>query len=82
MEVIPVIDLKGGAVVRARLGQRDAYAPIKTPLAADQRAERHRSGVFERFIPFARSISPISTPSSGAAIMAKVLRALSAAFPE
>lgn len=34
MEVIPVIDLKGGAVVRARLGQRDAYAPISTPLAA------------------------------------------------
>ncbi len=33
MEVIPVIDLKGGAVVRARLGQRDAYAPITTPLA-------------------------------------------------
>jgi phosphoribosylformimino-5-aminoimidazole carboxamide ribotide isomerase len=33
MEVIPVIDLMGGAVVRARLGQRSTYAPIVTPLA-------------------------------------------------
>lgn len=33
MEVIPVIDLKGGAVVRARLGRRDSYAPIETKLA-------------------------------------------------
>ena len=34
MEVIPVIDLKGGAVVRAHLGRRDSYAPIETPLAS------------------------------------------------
>nr|WP_036264313.1 HisA/HisF-related TIM barrel protein [Methylocapsa aurea] len=33
MDVIPVIDLKQGAVVRARLGRRDSYAPIVTPLA-------------------------------------------------
>jgi phosphoribosylformimino-5-aminoimidazole carboxamide ribotide isomerase len=33
MEVIPVIDLMGGAVVRARLGRRDSYAPIETPLS-------------------------------------------------
>src|ERR1700730_1405198 len=32
-EVIPVIDLKGGAVVRARQGLRHSYAPIVTPLA-------------------------------------------------
>jgi phosphoribosylformimino-5-aminoimidazole carboxamide ribotide isomerase len=34
MQIIPVLDLKGGAVVRARMGQRDRYAPIATPLAA------------------------------------------------
>jgi len=33
MEIIPVIDLKGGQVVRARLGQRALYRPIETPLA-------------------------------------------------
>jgi phosphoribosylformimino-5-aminoimidazole carboxamide ribotide isomerase len=33
IEVIPVIDLKGGAVVRARHGSRHSYVPIVTPLA-------------------------------------------------
>jgi phosphoribosylformimino-5-aminoimidazole carboxamide ribotide isomerase len=33
MEIIPVIDLKDGLVVRARLGQRDQYRPIETPLS-------------------------------------------------
>src|SRR5215471_17529787 len=33
MDVIPVIDLKGGVVVHARMGQRDRYRPIDTPLA-------------------------------------------------
>lgn len=33
IEVIPVIDLKGGVVVRARHGSRQSYAPIVTPLA-------------------------------------------------
>jgi phosphoribosylformimino-5-aminoimidazole carboxamide ribotide isomerase len=33
MEVIPVLDLKDGAVVHARMGRRDQYRPIKTPLA-------------------------------------------------
>jgi phosphoribosylformimino-5-aminoimidazole carboxamide ribotide isomerase len=34
MEIIPVLDLKGGVVVRARMGERHHYAPIATPLAA------------------------------------------------
>ena len=33
MEVIPVIDLKDGVVVHARMGMRSAYAPIETPLS-------------------------------------------------
>jgi phosphoribosylformimino-5-aminoimidazole carboxamide ribotide isomerase len=33
IEVIPVIDLKDGSVVRARHGERHSYAPIVTPLA-------------------------------------------------
>ena len=33
MDIIPVIDLKGGQVVRARMGQRDQYRPIETPLS-------------------------------------------------
>jgi HisA/HisF family protein len=34
MEVIPVVDLKGGVVVRARTGERASYRPIETPLSA------------------------------------------------
>jgi len=34
MEVVPVIDLKGGVVVRARRGDRASYRPIETPLSA------------------------------------------------
>jgi len=33
MEIIPVLDLMGGVVVGARMGQRDLYRPISTPLA-------------------------------------------------
>ncbi len=33
MELIPVIDLKGGEVVRAERGARHLYAPIRTPLS-------------------------------------------------
>lgn len=34
MELIPVIDIKGGQVVQAQGGRRDAYRPIRTPLSA------------------------------------------------
>ncbi len=33
MQVIPVLDLIAGEVVRAKLGDRDAYRPIATPLS-------------------------------------------------
>src|ERR1700694_2335816 len=33
--IIPVLDLKHGAVVRARAGDRANYQPIISPLAAD-----------------------------------------------
>ncbi|MCO5064497.1 MAG: HisA/HisF-related TIM barrel protein [Rhizobiaceae bacterium] len=34
MRIIPVLDLKGGLVVRAHQGRRDEYRPIETPLSA------------------------------------------------
>lgn len=33
MQLIPVVDVKGGAVVRAHRGEREAYRPIRTPLS-------------------------------------------------
>src|SRR5947209_10347011 len=35
--IIPVLDLKGGEVVRARAGDRASYRPIVTPLASTSR---------------------------------------------
>jgi phosphoribosylformimino-5-aminoimidazole carboxamide ribotide isomerase len=32
MRIVPVIDIKGGVVVHARRGQRDEYAPLRSPL--------------------------------------------------
>lgn len=37
MRIIPVIDLKGGAVVRAVAGVRRRYRPVRSVLAADSR---------------------------------------------
>jgi HisA/HisF family protein len=34
MEIVPVLDLKGGIVVHARRGQRAEYAPLRSPLVA------------------------------------------------
>lgn len=33
MQIIPVIDLRDGTVVRAQAGRRDQYRPIRTPLS-------------------------------------------------
>jgi len=32
MDIIPVLDLRDGIVVRARMGQRDRYRPLESPL--------------------------------------------------
>jgi len=32
MRIVPVIDIKSGIVVHARRGQRDSYAPLRSPL--------------------------------------------------
>lgn len=37
MQLIPVVDLKGGVVVRAHRGEREAYRPIVTPLSPSAR---------------------------------------------
>ncbi len=37
MDVIPVLDLKGGVVVHARMGMRSEYRPMDTPLSPTSR---------------------------------------------
>ncbi len=81
MDVIPVIDLKGGAVVRARLGRREAYAPIETPLAATSAPADVVAGLLALH-PFraiyAADLDAIERRGDHGA----VLRALGEAFPQ
>jgi HisA/HisF family protein len=53
VEIIPVIDLKGGRVVRARMGRRDEYRPIETPLARTSGAVEVVGGLLSLY-PFRR----------------------------
>lgn len=80
MEIIPVIDLKGGAVVRARLGQRDAYAPIVTPLASTSAPIDVVSG-FLRLYPFRTIYAADLDAIESRGGHAQSLDALSEAFP-
>ena len=53
MEIIPVIDVKGGAVVHARQGQRDAYQPIVSRLSPTSAPQDVLAGLL-RLHPFAK----------------------------
>ncbi len=39
MDIVPVVDLRGGQVVHARMGRRHDYRPIATPLSRTSRPE-------------------------------------------
>ncbi|MDH6234387.1 phosphoribosylformimino-5-aminoimidazole carboxamide ribotide isomerase [Mesorhizobium soli] len=53
MRIIPVLDLKGGQVVRAEQGRRDRYRPIVTPLSGSADIVAVAEGL--------RSVHPFST---------------------
>lgn len=52
VEVIPVLDLKGGLVVHARMGRRSQYRPIETPLSSSSHPVDVARGLLSIF-PFA-----------------------------
>ncbi|KXF77520.1 hypothetical protein ATN84_09120 [Paramesorhizobium deserti] len=51
MLIIPVLDIKGGLIVRARKGERDSYRPIETPLSPTAEIGDIAAGL-ERIFPF------------------------------
>ncbi len=81
MEVIPVIDLKGGEVVHARRGERAAYRPIATPLAVGSAPEAVLAGLFGLF-PFRKVYVADLDAIAGGAGHGAVLADLAARFPE
>jgi len=80
MEIIPVIDLKGGQVVRARMGQRELYRPIETPLARTSDAldvTRGLLSVFPFRTVYVADLDAIGRTGNSDAILAR----LRAAYP-
>jgi phosphoribosylformimino-5-aminoimidazole carboxamide ribotide isomerase len=81
MEIIPVLDLKGGVVVRARMGQRDLYRPIETPLAATSDPRDIMRGLLSVY-PFATVYIADLDAIQGAGDNAAALARLKAEWPK
>jgi phosphoribosylformimino-5-aminoimidazole carboxamide ribotide isomerase len=81
MHVIPVIDLKGGAVVRARRGRRQSYALVETRLASSSRPLDVVAG-FLALHPFRTVYAADLDAIEGRGDHGGVVAALSAAFPQ
>jgi phosphoribosylformimino-5-aminoimidazole carboxamide ribotide isomerase len=81
MEVVPVIDLKGGVVVRARSGDRAAYRPIETPLSQTSDALDVAEGLLGLY-PFATLYVADLDAIEGRGDNNAVLRDLARRFPD
>ena len=80
MQIIPVIDLMGGIVVRARMGERASYAPLVTPLATSSAPLDVVAG-FLALHPFKTLYVADLDAIAGIGDNAGVLAELAAAFP-
>lgn len=80
MDVIPVIDLKGGVVVHARRGERAQYRPIETPLSPSARPAEVARGLMALH-PFRRLYVADLDAIAGAGDNLAAIRAIAAAFP-
>jgi HisA/HisF family protein len=81
MDIIPVIDLKGGHVVLARGGARHLYAPIKTPLAPTSRPHDVVAG-FLSLHPFRKIYIADLNAITGVGGHAAIVTALESDFPD
>jgi phosphoribosylformimino-5-aminoimidazole carboxamide ribotide isomerase len=80
MNIIPVLDLRGGAVVRAQMGQRDLYKPIVTPLSPTSDPVDITRGLLSVH-PFTTFYLADLDAIEGTGDNAKVLHRLRAEFP-
>jgi phosphoribosylformimino-5-aminoimidazole carboxamide ribotide isomerase len=80
MQIIPVIDLKQGEVVHARMGERDRYAPIRSPLAAGSAPVDIVAGLL-RLHPFHALYAADLDAIAGTGDNGAALAAIRAAFP-
>ncbi len=78
--IIPVLDLKHGAVVRARAGDRTNYRPIVSPLAVDSRPDSILRGLLG-LAPFSTAYIADLDAIAGEGDHRATLRRLAAATP-
>ena len=80
MQVIPVLDLKGGLVVHARMGTREHYRPIRTPLSPTSNPNDVARGLLSVY-PFSSFYIADLDAIAGAGNNDAVLAELKASFP-
>ena len=80
MQVIPVLDLKGGLVVHARMGAREHYRPIRTPLSPTSNPNDVARGLLSVY-PFSSFYIADLDAIAGAGNNDAVLAELKASFP-
>jgi phosphoribosylformimino-5-aminoimidazole carboxamide ribotide isomerase len=81
MHIVPVIDLKGGVVVRAFKGQRAAYAPLVSPLCASSAPRDVVAGFLRLFGCSTVYVADLDAIEGRAGHAAELI-ALARAFPE
>jgi phosphoribosylformimino-5-aminoimidazole carboxamide ribotide isomerase len=81
LEIIPVVDLKDGHVVRARGGDRANYAPIATPLARTSEPRDVVAG-FLSLYPFDKFYIADLDAISGRGDQAAIVADLESIFPD
>jgi phosphoribosylformimino-5-aminoimidazole carboxamide ribotide isomerase len=79
--VIPVLDLRGGRVVRARRGERATYAPIETPLAKGSDPSSVAEGLLRAWPARLLYVADLDAIIDGAPPDLASLRAIAAACP-
>jgi phosphoribosylformimino-5-aminoimidazole carboxamide ribotide isomerase len=80
MNIIPVLDLRGGVVVRARMGERQRYQPIVSPLSPSSDAADVTRGLLSLH-PFTTFYIADLDAIEGTGDNTTVLRRLRAEFP-
>jgi HisA/HisF family protein len=80
MDVIPVLDLRGGIVVRARMGERGQYRPLESPLSSTSDPIDVMRGLYSVY-PFRTFYVADLDAIMGAGNNEAVLRRLKAEFP-
>lgn len=79
--VIPVLDLRGGRVVRARRGERSSYAPIETPLAKGSAPDAVARGLLDAWPARTLYVADLDAIIDGTGPDLRALEAIARACP-